>query len=86
MAKISQSQKAKLEALWRSMPAEKRTALLATARAGKDADAANDFMMARGVIPRKIGAYGLPQMLRISIGTKEEMEICLQAIKDFVNA
>ncbi|MEK9842752.1 histidinol-phosphate transaminase, partial [Thalassospira sp.] len=27
--------------------------------AGKDADAANDFMMARGVIPRKIGAYGL---------------------------
>lgn len=52
---------------------------------GKNADAANDFMMAQGVIPRKIGAYGLPQMLRISIGTKEEMEICLQAIKDFVN-
>lgn len=54
------------------------------AKAGKDADAANDFLMARGVIPRKIGAYGLPQMLRISIGTKEEMDICLQAIKDFV--
>ncbi|MHC8491928.1 histidinol-phosphate transaminase [Thalassospira sp. SM2505] len=52
---------------------------------GKDADAANDFMMARGVIPRKIGAYGLSQMLRVSIGTKEEMEICLQTIKDFVN-
>ena len=32
------------------------------------------------------GPYGLPQMLRISIGTKEEMEICLQTIKDFVNA
>ncbi len=44
-----------------------------------------DFMMERGVIPRKIGAYGLPQMLRVSIGTKEEMEICLQTIKDFVN-
>ncbi|MCC9620793.1 histidinol-phosphate transaminase [Thalassospira sp. MA62] len=52
---------------------------------GKNSDAANDFMMARGVIPRKVGAYGLEQMLRISIGTKEEMEICLQAIKDFVN-
>ena len=52
---------------------------------GKNADAANDFMMSKGVIPRKIGGYGLPQMLRISIGTKEEMDICLQAIKDFVN-
>lgn len=54
------------------------------AEEGKNADAANDFMMARGVIPRKIGAYGLSQMLRISIGTKDEMETCLQAIKDFV--
>jgi histidinol-phosphate aminotransferase len=51
---------------------------------GKNADAANEFMMARGVIPRKIGAYGLPQMLRISIGTREEMQICLQTIKDFI--
>ena len=51
---------------------------------GKNADAANEFMMARGVIPRKIGAYGLPQMLRISIGTQEEMQICLQTIKDFI--
>jgi hypothetical protein len=39
MIRISQSQKAKLEALWRSMSAEQRTALLATAKAGKDADA-----------------------------------------------
>ena len=54
------------------------------AEEGKNADAANEFMMARGVIPRKIGAYGLPQMLRISIGTKEEMQICLQTIKDFI--
>jgi len=54
------------------------------AEEGKNADAANEFMMARGVIPRKIGAYGLPQMLRISIGTQEEMQICLQTIKDFI--
>ncbi|MFH1803766.1 MAG: histidinol-phosphate transaminase [Pseudomonadota bacterium] len=53
---------------------------------GRDADAANDFLMERGVIPRKIGAYGLSQMLRISIGTQEEMQICLQTIKDFVNS
>lgn len=52
--------------------------------AGKNADAANDFLMARGVIPRKIGAYGLPQMLRISIGTRAEMETCLDVLRDFV--
>lgn len=39
MVQISSSQRAKLEALWRSIPANTRTTLLATAKAGRDRDA-----------------------------------------------
>ena len=36
------------------------------------ADAANEFLMGRGIIARRVAGYGLATCLRISIGTAEE--------------
>ena len=41
---------------------------------GHNADAAFNFMRRRGILTRQMGGYGLPQHLRITIGTGEEME------------
>src|SRR5271169_3803775 len=40
----------------------------------KNADAVFAFLQSRGILTRKMGAYGLPRYLRITIGTGEEME------------
>jgi len=40
----------------------------------KNADAVFAILQSRGILTRKMGAYGLPQYLRITIGTGEEME------------
>ena len=48
-----------------------------------DADAAYAFLQARGILTRKMGAYGLPDRLRITIGTGEEMETVAAALAEF---
>lgn len=45
-----------------------------------DADA---FLRGKGVIARAMGAYGLPDSLRITIGTGEEMHACVDALTEF---
>ncbi|MCR9221720.1 MAG: histidinol-phosphate transaminase [Alphaproteobacteria bacterium] len=57
---------------------------LAGFKDAETAQAANRFLLARGVIPRMVAAYGLPRYLRISIGTKEEVTRCLDALADFL--
>ncbi|MBV9863389.1 MAG: histidinol-phosphate transaminase [Alphaproteobacteria bacterium] len=52
----------------------------------RNADAAFAFLQARGILTRKMGAYGLPQHLRITIGTGEEMETVAAALADFLGA
>ena len=47
------------------------------------ATAANAFLTERGIIVREIAAYGIPQCLRISIGTEDENDAMLQALTDF---
>jgi len=49
-----------------------------------NADAAHDFLHARGILVRKMGGYGLPQHLRITIGTGEEMEVVAAAVAEFM--
>lgn len=50
------------------------------------ADAANEFLKSRRVLVRKMGAYGLPDCLRISIAEEPALKACAQALADFVGA
>jgi histidinol-phosphate aminotransferase len=50
----------------------------------KDADAVFAFLQSRGILTRKMAAYGLPQHLRITIGTGPEMETAAAAVAEFM--
>jgi len=52
--------------------------------AGRDADAANAFLQSRGIIVRKMGAYGLPGALRVTIGTEAENRATVAALEAFM--
>ncbi len=51
---------------------------------GKNSDAAFAFLRSRGILVRKLKAYGLPHHLRISIGAGEEMETVAAALGEFL--
>jgi histidinol-phosphate aminotransferase len=53
---------------------------------GKTALAADAFLMQRGVILRGLKAYGLPDCLRLTIGTEEANRAAAAALKDFMAA
>jgi histidinol-phosphate aminotransferase len=48
------------------------------------ADAADAALRAHGIIVRKMGGYGLPDSLRITIGTEAEMRALVTALARFV--
>lgn len=50
------------------------------------AQAANAFLLERGIIPREVGEYGLPDCLRITIGTEEENRALVDGLKAFVDS
>ena len=47
------------------------------------AAAANEWLKARDILVRAVGGYGLPTRLRISVGSAEDNEAVLAALKDF---
>jgi len=51
-------------------------------RTAKDADA---FLTARGLILRQVGAYKLPNALRMSVGTEAANRLVVGALKDFLS-
>lgn len=51
---------------------------------GKTAREANDFLCARGLIPRVVAGYGLPDHLRITIGLEEHNRAVVAALTDFM--
>lgn len=51
---------------------------------GRNADAAFAFLRQHGILTRKLAAYGLPQHLRISIGTGPEMEKVAAVLGEFM--
>jgi len=53
---------------------------------GRNAEAADAFLRAKGVIVRRMGGYGLPDSLRISIGTDEEMKLVVGILTEFMGA
>jgi histidinol-phosphate aminotransferase len=48
------------------------------------ANAADLFLRQRGLIVRRVGAYGLPQCLRITVGTAEECGMIIEGLSDFM--
>jgi histidinol-phosphate aminotransferase len=51
---------------------------------GRDAGAAFDFLQSRCILTRKMGGYGLPRYLRITIGTGEEMKKVAAVLGEFM--
>jgi len=52
----------------------------------KDVDtcqAANDWLNERGIIVRPVGGYGLPQCLRITVGTDDQNRAVVDAMSEF---
>jgi histidinol-phosphate aminotransferase len=55
-------------------------------RDGKRADDADVFLRQRGIVIRDMKAYGLPDCMRLSIGTKEANDDVLDAFEAFAKA
>ena len=53
---------------------------------GRTAEDAYKHLFARGIVTRRVAGYGLPEWVRMSIGTREEMEEVVAALRDFVEA
>ncbi len=49
-----------------------------------DAEAARLFLKARGVLVRQMGAYGLPDCLRVSVGAEGDMRAVVEGLKAFL--
>ncbi len=52
---------------------------------GKTAAAADAFLQGRGIIVRRMDAYGLPQALRLTIGDEEANHAVVVALRDFMS-
>ena len=48
------------------------------------ANTADLFLRQRGLIVRRVGSYGLPHCLRITVGTAEECAMVIEALSDFM--
>jgi histidinol-phosphate aminotransferase len=51
---------------------------------GKTAADADEFLTKRGIILRRVGGYGLPNALRMTIGNEEANRLVVGALKDFL--
>ena len=51
----------------------------------RNAAAADAFLSARGLVLRRVDAYGLPGALRLTVGSEEANLAVLAALKDFVS-
>ena len=49
----------------------------------EDATAASDYLNLKGIIVRPVGGYGLPQALRITIGTEDQNRAVIDALSEF---
>jgi len=51
---------------------------------GKTADDADAYLVERGLVTRKVGAYKLPNALRITIGSDEANELLIETLTEFM--
>lgn len=50
---------------------------------GRDAAAADEHLKSRGIILRRVAAYGLPSCLRMTIGTEDDNRAVVKALAEF---
>ena len=65
------------------VPSQGNFILVHFTNAGK-ADAANQFLLRRNIIVRPTANYGLPDYLRITVGTDDENTALLAALREYV--
>jgi histidinol-phosphate aminotransferase len=53
--------------------------------AARTAAAANDYLNSKGIIVRPVGGYGLPDCLRITVGTEDQNRAVLDALSEFAS-
>lgn len=53
---------------------------------GRTAEDADAHLRTKGIIARRVAAYGLPDCLRITIGKADEMEAVIAALRQFMGA
>ncbi|PZQ46119.1 MAG: histidinol-phosphate transaminase [Micavibrio aeruginosavorus] len=58
--------------------------LLLEYKNAEQAEGCRQFLKSRGILVRQMGAYKLPSALRVSIGTGEEMNLAVAAIKEYL--
>lgn len=58
--------------------------LLVSFETADTAENCRQYLKGKGILVRQMGAYKLPESLRISIGTGEEMQLAAAAIKEFL--
>ena len=51
---------------------------------GRGAAAADEFLKSRGIILRRVGVYGLPGALRLTVGTEAENRAVVGALAEFL--
>ncbi|PVE26070.1 histidinol-phosphate transaminase [Microvirga sp. KLBC 81] len=52
---------------------------------GKTAKDADEFLSSRGLILRRIDAYGLPHALRLTVGSEEANRLVVEVLREFMN-
>lgn len=53
---------------------------------GRSAADADRFLTERGLVLRAIGAYGMPEFLRLTVGSQEANEFVVEALAEFMQA
>ena len=51
---------------------------------GKTAVEADAYLTSKGLIVRPVGAYGLPDSLRVTVGKEAENRRLVEALRDFM--
>ncbi|MCX6625058.1 MAG: histidinol-phosphate transaminase, partial [Acidobacteria bacterium] len=64
----------------KAVPSEANFVMVPMESAG-EARRVNEALLRQGIIVRPLGAFGLPHCLRISTGTMEENEMCIEALR-----
>jgi histidinol-phosphate aminotransferase len=54
------------------------------AEPARNAAAADEFLKLQGIILRRVGAYGLPGALRMTIGTEDDNRRVVAALAQFM--